>query len=81
MLLPPKSPDIRIEEFLQKLPAEYHEMAYAFQAFTRGRKIKAPAQLLQIAMLHCGLDHVLRETAGVFTHQEERITDFRCLIR
>lgn len=26
-------------------------------------------------MFYCGLDHVLRETAGVFTLQEERITD------
>ena len=26
-------------------------------------------------MIYCGLDNVLRETAGVFTLQEERITD------
>lgn len=75
MLLPPKSPDITFEEFLKELPADYHEMAYEFRAFTRGRKIKTPAQLLQVIMLYCGLDNVLRETAGVFTLQEERITD------
>lgn len=70
-----KSEDITFEEFLKELPAEYHEMAYEFKAFTRSRKMKTPAQLLQVVMLYCGLDHVLRETAGVFTLQEERITD------
>jgi hypothetical protein len=75
MIVPPKSQDIAFDEFLKELPAEYHEMAYEFKAFTRSRKIKTPAQLLQVVMLYCGLDHVLRETAGVFTLQEERITD------
>ncbi len=75
MVIPPKSPDVTFEEFLKELPADYHEMAYDFKAFTRGRKIKSPAQLLQVVMLYCGLDHVLRETAGVFTFLEERITD------
>lgn len=70
-----KSQDITFEEFLKELPTEYHEMAYEFKAFTRCRKMKTPAQLLQVVMLYCGLDHVLRETAGVFTLQEERITD------
>lgn len=50
-------------------------MAYEFKAFTRSRKIKTPANLLQVVMLYCGLDHVLLETAGVFTLQEVRITD------
>lgn len=75
MVIPPTSQDIRFEEFVNELPADYHEMAYEFQAFTRGRKIKTPTQLLQVVMLYCGLDNVLRETAGVFTLQEERITD------
>lgn len=75
MVVPPKSQDITFEGFLKELPAEYHEMAYEFKAFTRGRKIKTPAQLLQVVMLYCGLDNALRETAGVFTLQEERITD------
>ena len=75
MVVPPKSQDISFEEFLKELPAEYHEMAYEFKAFTRSRKIKTPAQLLQVVMLYCGLDNVLRETAGVFTLQEDRITD------
>lgn len=75
MVVPPKSEDIAFEEFLKELPADYSEMAYEFKAFTRSRKIKTPAQLLQVVMLYCGLDHVLRETAGVFTLQEDRITD------
>lgn len=50
-------------------------MAYEFQAFTRSRKVKSPEQFLQIVMLYCGMDHVLRETAGIFTLLEERITD------
>ena len=75
MVVPSKSQDITFEEFLKALPAEYHEMAYEFKAFTRNRKVKTPAHLLQVVMLYCGLDNVLRETAGVFTLQEERITD------
>jgi hypothetical protein len=75
MVIPPKSQDITFNEFLKELPDEYHEMAYEFKAFTRSRKIKSPAQLLQVVMLYCGLDNVLRETAGVFTLQEEQITD------
>lgn len=75
MVIPAESPDITFEEFLKELPTEYRDMAYEFKAFTRSRKIKTPAQLLQVVMLYCGLDHVLRETAGVFTLQEERITD------
>lgn len=75
MTLPPKSQDLTFEEFLKELPAEFHEMAYEFKVFTRCRKIKTPAQLLQVVMLYCGLDNALRETAGVFTLQDERITD------
>ena len=75
MVVPPKSQDITFDEFLKELPDEYHDMAYEFKAFTRSRKIKTPAQLLQVVMLYCGLDHVLRETVGIFTLQEERITD------
>ena len=51
MVVPPKSQDITFEEFLKELPDEYHEMAYDFKAFTRSRKIKTPAQLLQVVML------------------------------
>ena len=75
MVVPTKSENIAFEEFLKELPADYSEMAYEFKAFTRSRKIKTPAQLLQVVMLYCGLDKVLRETAGLFTLQEDRITD------
>ena len=75
MVVTPTSENIRFEEFMKELPADYQALAYEFQAFTRSRKIKTPAQLLQVVMLYCGLDHVLRETAGVFTLQEERISD------
>jgi len=50
-------------------------MAYEFKAFTRGRKIKTPAHLLQVVMLYCGLDQALRTCAGSFSLLEERITD------
>jgi len=62
MVVPTKFEDIAFEEFLKELPADYYsEMAYEFKAFTRSRKIKTPAQLLQVVMLYCGLDYVLRD--------------------
>lgn len=75
MVLPPKSVEVSFNEFLKELPPEYHEMAYEFRAFVRARKIKTPAQLLQVVMLYCGLDETLREVAGNFTLLEVRITD------
>ena len=75
MKVPTSHLEIEFEQFLKELPIDYHEMAYEFHAFTRSRKIKTPAQLLQIVMLYCGTDKVLRETAGVFTLLEERVTD------
>jgi hypothetical protein len=67
--------DVAFEQFLRELPSEYAEMAYEFKAFTRARKIKTPAQLMQVVMLYCGLDQALRTTAGSFTLLEERITE------
>lgn len=75
MKVPARPLEIEFEQFLKELPLDYHEMADEFRAFTRSRKIKTPAQLLQIVMLYCGTDKVLRETAGVFTLLEERVTD------
>lgn len=75
MSLPPSQSDIAFEEFLQELPADYEKLAREFKAFSRGRKIKSPAQLMQVVMCYCGVDQVLRETAGTFTLLEERITD------
>ena len=57
------------------MPADFRELAFEFKAFTRGRKIKTPEQLLQVVMNYCGIDLVLRETAGNFTLLEERMSD------
>lgn len=75
MSLPFGQPDTTFESFLQELPADYWELAIEFKAFTRSRKIKTPAQLLQVVMSYCGLDAVLREAAGQFTLIEERLSD------
>ena len=75
MSLPFGSVDTTFERFLQELPADFRELAIEFKAFTRSRKIKTPEQLLQVVLNYCGIDRVLRETAGSFTLLEERITD------
>jgi len=75
MSLPLKPSDIAFEDFLQELPPEYWTLAIEFKAFCRSRKIKTPAQLMQVVMSYCGLDQVLRETAGTFTLLEEAISD------
>ena len=75
MSLPFGHAETTFESFLQELPEDYWELAIEFKAFTRSRKIKTPAQLMQVVMCYCGLDEVLRETAGNFTLLEERISD------
>ena len=75
MSLPFGNIDATFERFLQELPADFRELAFEFKAFTRSRKIKTPEQLLQVVMNYCGIDLVLRETAGNFTLLEERISD------
>ncbi len=75
MNLPPTAIDITFESFLQELPPDYEELAREFKAFCRPRKIKSPAQLMQVVMLYCGLDQVLREVAGSFTLLEEAVSD------
>jgi len=75
MILPAPPLDASFEEFLRELPEDCLTLAYEFKAFTRSRKIKTPAQLLQVVMLYCGLDAVLREVAGDFVLLCERITD------
>jgi hypothetical protein len=75
MSLPFGTVDTAFERFLQELPADFRELAFEFKAFTRSRKIKTPEQLLQVVMNYCGVDLVLRETAGNFTLLEERISD------
>lgn len=75
MSLPFGHVDTTFERFLQELPEDFRELAIEFKAFTRSRKIKTPEQLLQVVLNYCGIDQVLRETAGNFTLLEERITD------
>ena len=75
MSLPFGNLDTTFERFLQELPADYRELAIEFKAFCRSRKIKSPAQLLQVVLCYCGIDQALRETAGTVTLLEERISD------
>lgn len=75
MMPAPKPAEVAFTEFLKELPADYAEMAYEFKAFTRRRKVKTPAHLLQLLMLYCGLDQALRTTAGTFTLLQEHLTD------
>jgi len=75
MSLPFGTVDTTFESFLQELPEDYQELALEFKAFCRSRKIKTPEQLMQVVMCYCGIDAVLRETAGNFTLLEERISD------
>lgn len=66
--------DTTFERLLQELPVDYWPLAIEFKAFCRARKIKSPA-LLQVVLCYCGIDQVLRETAGTFTLLEERLSD------
>ncbi len=76
MSLPLMGSDTTFERFLQlELPEDYWDLAIEFKAFSRGRKIKDPAQLMQVVMCYCDIDQVLREVAGDFTLLEERIGD------
>ena len=71
----PQTLDNRFETFLQALPADYAEQAYAFKAFARPRKIKSPLQLLELVMLYCGLDLSLRSCAGEVAHLQGYLSD------
>lgn len=75
MNLPLNNFDTTFESFLQELPEDYRELAIEFKAFCRSRKIKTPDQLMRVVLCYCGIDQVLRETAGNFTLLEERISD------
>ena len=75
MQLPLTHPDTLFEELLQDLPAESVQMARAFKAFVRAKKVKTPAQLLRMVFFYCGLDKPLREVAGTFTALYESMTD------
>lgn len=64
MRMPPPEVDTTFEELLQDLPPETQDLARAFKAFSRARKIKSPAQLLQAVLLYAGLDLSEREVAA-----------------
>src|SRR5262244_4373569 len=75
MQLPLTDPDTLFEELLQDLPPGTAQMARAFKAFVRAKKVKTPGQLLRVVFLYCGLDKSLREVAGIFTALYESMTD------
>src|SRR2546427_12259230 len=75
MQLPLTDPDTLFAELLQDLPAESMQMARAFKAFVRAKKVKTPEHLLRVVFFYCGLDKPLREVAGTFTALYESITD------
>ena len=74
MKLPPAL-DTRFAQFLQELPADYHQQAYDFKAFARARKIKSPLQLLQLVLVYCGLDLSLRGCAGEVAQRQGYLSD------
>ncbi|MDQ5909240.1 MAG: hypothetical protein QG599_1335 [Pseudomonadota bacterium] len=47
MSLPLGNPDTTFDSFWQELPANYHELALEFKAFTRSRKIKVAASVVR----------------------------------
>ena len=67
--------DTRFVQFLQVLPDDYHEQAYAFKAFARPRKIKSPLHLLQLVLAYCGLDLSLRSCAGEVAQRQGYLSD------
>src|SRR5215831_9821846 len=75
MQLPLTEPDTLLEELLQDLPAASVQMARAFTAFVRAKKVKTPAQLLRMVFFYGGLDTPWREVAGTFTALYESMTD------
>ena len=56
MQVPLTDPETLFEELLQDLPPETMQMARAFNALVRAKKVKTPAQLLRVVFFYCGLD-------------------------
>src|SRR6266571_8217761 len=75
MQLPLTDPDTLFEELLQDLPSETVQMARAFTALVRAKKVKTPAPLLRVVFFYGGLDKSLREVAGTLTALYESMTD------
>ena len=75
MSLPFTNTDTALARCLPELPKDYGDLAIEFKAFSRARKIKSPAQWLQVVLCYCGIDQVLRETAGNVPLWEARSSD------
>lgn len=67
--------DTTFAELLQDLPPDLLAQARAFQAFTRARVLKTPAQLLRVVFLYCGLDQSLRTTSATCAQLGQALTD------
>lgn len=61
---PASDPDTIFAQLLQDLPPETADLAREFQAFTRARKLRTPAQLLRVVLLFAALDYSEREIAA-----------------
>jgi len=71
----PQLTNTLFDDFLQELPADFQEQAYACKAFARARKIRSPLQLLQCVLLYCGLDGALRSCAGEIAKLQGYLSD------
>src|SRR5262249_23531394 len=71
MPLPLTAPDTLFEELVQDLPPATVQLARAFKAFVRPKKVKPPEQLWRVVFLYCGWDQSLREVAGLWTALDE----------
>jgi len=67
--------DTTFAELLQDLPPNLLAQAREFQAFTRARVLKTPAQLLRVVFLYCGLDQSLRTTSATCAQLGQALTD------
>src|SRR5262245_28227573 len=75
MQWPLTDPETLFEELVQALPPETVQMARAFKAFVRAKKVKTPGQLLRVVFFYGGLDKSLRGVAGTLTVLYESMTD------
>src|SRR5215510_9454591 len=68
--------DKQFDQILQRLPVGWQELMLELKAFSYGKKIKTPEELLRVVLLYCGLDQSLREVAGTVTlSADEPISD------
>lgn len=65
MSLPFDTVDTTFKRFLQELPADFRGLAFEFEAFARGRKIKTLEQLLQLVINQRGCCRGWRESERI----------------